>query len=267
MSEETLNGFTAEASRPARAMSRWKASAIHLSISLSIGTVVLLSMLLVWFPQPYLQAAGAVHLFLVLLGVDVVLGPMITLIIFNTKKKHLKLDLAVIGAVQVAALVYGLNVMVQARPAYVVFVVDRFELVLASDIAPEELAKASATEFAHLPIAGPKLVWADMPSDPKERERILFSAVDGGADLEDFPQHYVRYEDRRARARDKAQPLAKLKELNPAKSALIDAAVKASGLAESQIAWLPMRAKKEDMAVLLNANTGDVLSVVPVAPW
>ncbi len=267
MSEQTLDMFAPRTSAPARATSRWKASAIHLSISLSVGTAVLLSMLLVWFPQPYLQAAGAVHLFLVLLGVDVSLGPLITLIIFDTKKKRLKLDLAVIAALQVAALVYGLNAMIQARPVYLAFVVDRFELVLAGEIAPEELARASATEFGRLPIAGPKLVAADLPSDSKERERILFSAVDGGADLEDFPQYYVRYEDRKARVRAKALPLAKLKEIKPAKSTLIDDAVKACGLPAGEVAWLPMRAKKEDMTVLLNATTGDVLSVVPVSPW
>jgi hypothetical protein len=48
---------------------------------------------------------------------------------------------------------------------------------------------------------------------------------------------------------------------------VIDKSVKASGFEENQVVWLPMRAKKEDMAVLLNAKTGDVLSVVPLLPW
>jgi len=203
----------------------------------------------------------------VLLGVDVVLGPLITLIIFNTKKKHLKLDLAVIATLQLAALVYGLSVIIQARPVYVVFVVDRFDLVLASDIAAEELARASSTEFSHLPIVGPRLVSVDFPSDPRERERVLMSALEGGADLEDFPQYYLRYEDRKERARGKAHPLSELRKLNPEKRAVIDKSVKASGFEEDQIAWLPLNAKKEDMAVLLNAKTGDLLSVVPVLPW
>jgi hypothetical protein len=130
-------------------------------------------MLFVWFPQPYLQAAGGGELFSILVGVDVVLGPLVTLIVFDTKKKYLKLDLAVIAILQFAALGYGLSVILQARPVYVVFAVDRLELVLASDIAPEELAR--------------------------------------DADLEDFPQRYLRYEDRKERARGKTHPLSELK--------------------------------------------------------
>jgi hypothetical protein len=264
MLEQTL-GVSTTVGR-GKVISRWRASAIHLLISVGIGVAVLLSMLFVWFRPPYLQAAGGSDLFLILLGVDVVLGPMITLIIFNTEKKHLKLDLAVIAAVQVAALVYGLNVMIQARPAYLVFVVDRFELVLASDLMPEELAKASATQFARLPIAGPKLASADVPRDPTERMRILEAALQG-ADLHTFPQHYVPYEDRKDRARLKAQPLSSLRRLNPDKGILIEETVKAAGLQETDVAWLPMRAKREDMAVLLNVATGDIVSIIAVAPW
>jgi hypothetical protein len=67
-------------------MSRWKASSIHLALSATIAVSVLALMLLLWYAPPFFSALGGYHLLLILLGVDVSLGPLITLIIFNPKK-------------------------------------------------------------------------------------------------------------------------------------------------------------------------------------
>ena len=101
-------------------MSRWKAAAIHLSISAAIGLVVGALLLLVWYPPPYFHAAGADQLVLLLVGVDLVLGPLLTLILFRSGKKGLKFDLAMIAVLQTTALVYGLSVVLQSRPVFLV---------------------------------------------------------------------------------------------------------------------------------------------------
>ncbi len=116
-------------------MSRWKAASIHLSISIAVGLLVFALLFLVWFPQPYFDAAGGQHLILVLLGVDLVLGPLLTLILFKSGKKGMLFDLYLIGLVQSAALVYGMHVIVQARPAFIVAAIDRFNVVAANELA------------------------------------------------------------------------------------------------------------------------------------
>ena len=88
-------------------LNRWKAAAIHLSLSALIAATVVTVMLLVWYPPPHFHAMGGEGLLKVLVGVDVTLGPLLTLIIFNPKKKSLRFDLSVIAALQVAALAYG----------------------------------------------------------------------------------------------------------------------------------------------------------------
>ncbi len=75
-------------------MSRWKAAGIHLSISILIGLVVGALLFGVWYPPPFFHAAGADMLVLLLVGVDVVLGPLLTLIVFKSGKRGLKFDLA-----------------------------------------------------------------------------------------------------------------------------------------------------------------------------
>src|SRR5207237_5351990 len=90
-----------------RIRTRWQASATHLLISVLIGLAMLLLMLELWYPSPLFEAAGGNGLFLIVVGVDIVIGPLITLVIFKRGKPGLKLDLALIAVLQLAALTYG----------------------------------------------------------------------------------------------------------------------------------------------------------------
>src|SRR5688572_10458424 len=112
-------------------MSRWRASGIHLLISVFIAAAGLALMLAAWYPGPLFQAAGGNELLFILVGVDVVIGPLITLAVFMAKKRGMRFDLAVIGTLQVAALLYGGWVVAASRPAFIVFVNDRFEVASA----------------------------------------------------------------------------------------------------------------------------------------
>ena len=97
-------------------LNRWKASLFHLVISAAIGVAVVTLMLVVWYPRPYFKAMGGDTLILLLIGVDVVIGPLITLIVFNPKKKASSSTSTVIAALQLAALAYGCNVMFERAP-------------------------------------------------------------------------------------------------------------------------------------------------------
>src|SRR5688572_13652896 len=125
-------------------LNRWQAAGSHLALSAIIGAAVLAAMILVWYPPPYFDAAGGNELVLLMVGIDVALGPLLTLAVFNPRKGmgKLRFDLAVIAFFQVAALAYGVHVMFVARPAYLVFAVDRFDLVMANTLPDAELAKA-----------------------------------------------------------------------------------------------------------------------------
>ena len=155
-------------------MSRWKAAAIHLSISFAIGLIVGALLLFVWYPRPFFHAAGADELVLLLVGVDLVLGPLLTLILFRSGKWGLKFDLAMIAILQSAALIYGLSIVLKARPVFLVAVVDRFSLISANDLDPADLAKGSQPEFRSLSLTGPRLVGARIPSTWQERNKVLF---------------------------------------------------------------------------------------------
>ena len=144
-------------------LSRWKASGIHLLLSAGIAGALVAVMLLVWYPWPLFEVAGGSGLIMILVGVDVVLGPLITLVIFKAGKKGLKFDLAVIASLQLAALAYGVHAVYVVRPVYMVYNIDRFNLVAAIDLDPADLAAAKREEFRRLPVDGPHYIAAIQP--------------------------------------------------------------------------------------------------------
>ena len=244
---------------------RWQAAPIHLGISAVIAALVVFAMLYLWYPQPYFRASGGQLLLLLLIGVDVVIGPLLTLIVFDPRKKRLKLDLAVIAALQLAALAYGTSVMFEARPVYVTFAGDRFELVEASAIDANELAEARP-EFRKLSLTGPRVVGARLPVDPAERIRLGMAAT-MGASVGVFPQYYVPYAAVSYAAIARSKPLAKLREWHPDRARDIDAWVAASGRPEASLRFVPLQARHGDMCVIIDAFSGDVRGVLAIYPW
>jgi hypothetical protein len=249
------------------ALNRWKAAAIHLALSAAIAATVVTLMLAVWYPRPYFAAMGGDTLVMLLIGVDVAIGPLITLVIFAPGKKGLKFDLAVIVALQLAALAYGCSVMFAARPVYNVFVVDRFETVAANQVDADSLARVRADEFRSLPLGGPRVIAARQPDDPQRQTEIVVSAMNGGPDLANLAEFYVPYAQFRREAAAGARPLAELAKRQPAEAAAIRAFVAGSGQGEDALGFLPMKARNRDMAVVVDRTTGEVRGIVPVYPW
>ena len=246
-------------------MNRWQAFGIHLGISAVIAALVLGVLFLVWYPESYFTAMGGEQLVYLLIGVDVVVGPLITLIIFRAGKKGLVFDLAVIGFMQAAALVYGVKVAAEARPVYTVFVVDRFEVVSANAIDATELAKVQRKEFTTMSWSGPRVVGVAKPTDTAEHNRIVYAMAEG-KDLQHFPQHYVPYVEVAAEAGRRAQPLEALRRFNREQAGEIDAFVRRHGLAESDVGFLPLRARRGERAVVVRRN-GDIIGTLNLAPW
>ena len=249
-------------------MSRWKAGLIHLTISASIAAMVLALMLLVWYPQPLFAAVGGQQVLLILLGVDLSLGPLATLIIFTAKKSRraLVFDLWVIATLQIAALIYGISVVFHARPVFVVFSKNSFDLVTANMLNDEDIAKAKYPAYRRLPLTGPVYVFSEMPTNIKEQNEVVLNAF-SGKDLPEYPQYYLPYAEHQTAAGAIAKPLAELRKLNVDGTAEIDNAVRNSGRTEAGIGYLPLRAKYQNQAILVGKNDGKVLAVLPLQPW
>ena len=246
---------------------RARAGVIHLALSAALTLAVFVPTYFLWYPDALFGSAGGLKIFLLIAAVNVIIGPFLTFIVFVPGKKGLVFDLWVIAIVQIAALGYGVWVLFDSRPAYIVFVKDRFELVRANQIPGELLAEARGGIYAHSPLAGPKLVAVRWPSDREESTRLMLASI-GGLDIQFFPRHYVAYAADRAVALGKSQPLAQLRRLNPGRAADIDRVLDRLQRREDDVRFLPMRAGKAvDLTVLLDARNGDVLRIARLRPW
>ncbi len=246
---------------------RLRAAGIHLSLSALLAAAVLALVLLTWYPQPLPRLLGVGSILLIMLGVDVVFGPIFTLIVFDRRKKRLAWDLATIAALQLAALAYGLYTLHQGRPAFVVMVKDRFEIVSPADILPPDLLAAKDNPFARSRITGPSWVAIREPDSVSERLAIMMEALENGRDMQHHPRFYVDYDSQVNEALTRSLPVSKLRSLNPSSGNEIDAAVAATGLSESALRYFPMRGPAADGAVLVSQADGRVLKVLPLKPW
>lgn len=247
-------------------MTRWKAAGIHLAISVTIGLLVLALLFWVWYPGPYFDAAGGQHLVIVLLCVDLVLGPLLTLILFKSGKKGLLLDLWMIAVLQTGALVYGLYVISQSRPVFIVAAVDRFTVVAASEIRADDLAQGSKPEFRSLSWTGPRVIAARLPPLGKERDALISAELEGRS-LEHTPRYFLDYEEEAANLLARAKPLSVLRASSTSNAPVVDGWLKSSGRAEADVLWLPVNARHAGLSMLVDARTGAVVDVLELDPW
>jgi hypothetical protein len=151
---------------------RLKAFGLHLSVSATLLALVLGSFYLGWYRWPGWYLAGVSRAAITMMTVDVVLGPLMTLLIASSTKpaRVLARDIAVIAAVQLAALVYGAITLWQGRPLYYVYAINRVEMIQAGGIDPSEvvLMRTQIPELAPTWHSLPR--WVSAPYVPTPHE-------------------------------------------------------------------------------------------------
>lgn len=245
--------------------SRWKAAGIHLGISLSIGLVLAILLRFVWYPPPYFHASGADELVLLLVGVDLVLGPLLTLVVFRSGKWGLYFDLAVIGLAQAAAFVYGVSVVLASRPVFLVATVDRFVVVTAGEVSDSDLRQGMVPQFRQRSFTGPRLVFALYPDDPSAQALLVTEAM-SGKDLQNQPRYFRDYATYGTAMLRRGHPVEALAPGGADRVAAIDQWLASRHLRREDVVWLPVRALKEDLVIVLDARTARPLALLPIQP-
>lgn len=188
--------------RPARAA----AALVHLAASAAVVASVAALMFGVWYPGPFRHLAGGVTLFVIIASVDVVLGPLMTLVVFDPTKSRraLAIDLGVILSLQLGALAYGVWTMAAARPAVVAFEIDLFRVVTAIEVAEDQAPPASVPLKAP-PWTGPALVAADRPAPEEMVEATMLGM--SGIHLAMQPRYWRDFDSQRQQAWQAARPI------------------------------------------------------------
>lgn len=246
---------------------RLRAGALHLALSAAVAGVSAAMIFGLWYPPPLAVMQGVDQLVILLIGIDVVLGPLLTTLVYRRGKPSLRFDLGVIAALQSAALLYGLHTIWAGRPALIVFNVDRFDVVAASSVDPDSERRARAAGVPGLPLMRPAWRAAFVPDDVAARNDLMFSTIQGGADLPQLPHLQLPYAAARDRVRPRLRPLDDLRQtyrLPDAAWQRLLASLEGSPAAE--LGWLPVIGKVRDGVVVASRQDGSIVGIRLIEP-
>lgn len=235
-------------------MTRWKASGTHLLLSLLVIGGIAITAFLLWYPWGLHRISGVDRILLIMLGIDVTAGPLLTLVVYRPGKRSLKFDLATIAVLQLAFLGYGLHTLWQARPVFLVGIDGQFTLVTANEIDPATLSDARP-EWRRLSWTGPRLVGARMPADPDARRQVMEEFMAGGPGLERTPRHYIDFAEVAPKLIGHSSPLPH--------GDLSENAINANGASPGGVRWVPVVSRRGEGRMLIDAQTARPLRTVP----
>jgi len=233
----------------------------HFFISICISLISLFWVFNVWYPGPLAKATDVTYIFLMLLAVDIILGPILGFVVYNEKKKTLKFDLAVIFLLQLSALAYGAYSISQARPVWIVYNVDRFELVRKNELIEDNIQQAQL-QFQQPSWFKPEYAATEFAKNTQQRNKDMFAEVLGGISIAQRPERYVELTQAKTQIQQRAQNLELLKQFNDQQSVQ-----KILAKYPKADAWLPLKATAVDMTVLINKEKGEVVKIVDLRPW
>lgn len=233
----------------------------HLIISISLALLVIGLVFFIWYPSSLTTAVGVTHIFLMLLVIDVILGPLLGLLVYKEGKNTLKFDLSVIILIQIVALCYGVFSIEQGRPAWLVYNVDRFELVRKNELVDTNIQHAQP-QFQKPSWFKPQYVATEFAKDIQQRNDEMFAEVLGGISIAQRPERYVELTQAKNQIQQRALPLVELQQYNPKTDV-----EKILAKYPKADAWLPLKANAVDMVVLINKESASIIKIVDLRPW
>ena len=168
-------------------VTRWKAASIHFGLCAVLYVVLLYLMVFHWYPQPYFAADGGWEGVRLITGVDLVLGPLLTLIVFKAGKPGLRRDLTFIGIVQTVALVWGTWLVYDQRIAMVTYADGTFYTLTNEQL---HSAGGKALQIAEQAKTIPPYGFVRLPADRRERQKLRLETLLQGTTVHQLGDRY-----------------------------------------------------------------------------
>jgi hypothetical protein len=240
----------------------------HLLASLVVLTSLLGALYLGWYRWPGWYLADAAHVIMLIAGVDVVIGPALTFVVAGALKprRELTRDIAVIAAIQLCALLYGTVLLWSGRPLYYAFSENVLQLVQAYDIDARELALARRQHAALIPhwYSLPRWIWAPLPEDAGERDRIIAAAVAGGGDVISMPRYYKPWNAGLPMLRTQLKRVDDVGYFMPKDKDILKARLRAAGYSPEQRNAIPLTGRGRPLLAVFDPATVTLLALFEV---
>ena len=151
---------------------KFKAASVHLFISSIIFCILAYLIAFKWYPFPYFTADGGWQGIRIVALIDIVLGPLLTLVIFNPRKtRHeIRFDLGIIALAQISVLTWGVYTVYNERPAAVIHWSGEFYTMPSKSFKAQNISIEKLNQFSE---ETPPLIHANLPADPVKLQEIL----------------------------------------------------------------------------------------------
>ncbi len=245
------------------------ASTKHFLFSLAVAVAIAALIFGFWYPNPYDELVGGQELFRIIILVDVICGPLLTLVIYNPKKPRIELfrDLGFVIFIQLAALGYGLYSLMQARPVWLAFEKDIFRVVSIPDLMPGTLEQAPQL-LQKLSLTGPKPLGVRLAqgTDPDFLENVQQSMAGNHPAFR--PDRWIPYENQIEKVIAASRPLTQLQTRHIDKSSLIEKKIRQLDKEADNLAYLPLATENPTTwVVLIDRITVQPLGYLPLDGW
>jgi len=240
-----------------------KAFSIHLLLSFTLVSCLLGLVVYFWFPPDYIGISSFKDVTLLIIGIDLIIGPLLTFIVFKPNKKSLKIDLSTIVFLQLIAISYGVYALYQTHPLFVTYKQGIFNLVHANEI---NLDKAKYNDLKVSTFSSGNLAFTQLPKDPKERMEVMLSVdMKGEPDIDKRAEFYEPYDNHLETILKNSLDATKLfseKELDePRKKFLTKYKEK------ENYAYFPIKGASDVAIIVLDKKTAKPVTTIASNPW
>jgi hypothetical protein len=205
---------------------------------------------------------------MVLAGVDLALGPLLTCVVAKPDKprRELARDIAMIVAVQLCALIYGAASLWNGRPLYFAFSENVLQLVQAYDIDEQEwaLGREQNAKLAPHWYSLPRWIWAPLPQDENERDKIVRAAVTGGDDVISMPRYFRSWDEGLPELRKQLKKVDDVAYFSSADKDGLKALMGAAGFATDQLNCMPFTGRGRPLLAVFDPQSVTIQAIFKI---
>ena len=252
--------------------SKFKAFAVHLGISLVIFIVLLYLILFEWYPFPFFSTDGGLQGMRLVFFIDMVLGPILTFVVFRIGKHRLKFDLTVIAVMQFLALGWGVWTIRHEHPVAIVFTDDRYYPIPSYLLSEAGITQLDLEKYDD---KTPARIYVDLPNenDPIARANFFKKAYQSQTPIFLFGQRYQKIDDinfKKILAKsiniDDYLKQDHIKNQSAQWRAIYTRFKTESTLPESKLAYIAFYARHGRFILVINRETKEFVDVLEIKP-
>ncbi len=237
---------------------------VHFALSLLIFIVLLYLIVFEWYPEPLFKTDGGWQGIRLIAFVDIILGPVLTLIVFKKAKKGLKLDLSVIATIQIVALISGVMVVYNEHPVAIIVLNGRLHPITAYQIKQAGMELSKLKKYSNLK---PPLIYSNIPSDADEYSELLKDSLSSGRGIRLYGEYYEKWnEHNKLRVSQNSMSIKKFLHGKPKDQLVYNKFINNIDYKGHSFIYLPLYSRYKYGIAVLDENLFKIVAVLNINP-